>query len=885
MRVMVRRHRFGTVRAALFGIREVAHLAFGSIRARWARSVSTPPTASIGPTSGMSMRYPFFRPQAAFARLFKARGYSALVALTLALGIGATTTIYSLVEGILADPLEFPASEELAYIWSARPWLDEAEGLIADIQLRDLQENATSFSGMAGFAIVSGRILGAQRPVHTDVGRVSHNFFDVLGVEPMLGREFVEGEDQVGAPWVAVLSHDFWVSEMGADPDVVGQELVVGFPPMEVIGVLPPDFRFPLPPALGPYNEPDIWIPFWHTYSEEGRVVGSSLGEAVVARLAPGVTREEASAELAVLGDREDVEYFESRGFRYWLEAIEENAVRQVRPFLLLLAIGAGLLLLVAVANTATLVLGRGQRRLGEFALRRSLGASVSRLVGESVFDTALLGVVGGAIGLLLAVLAKDLILALMPGDLSTLGPVPIDLQVLGFAVATALVAGLVAGVVPLLQLRRADPGRTLRSEGRVGAGRSRESGRTRGALVVAQVALSVMLLAGSVLLLRTFAQLQSADPGFDRDGALTFSVYLMNDFPTKTDQVAFFDQLTDLLEALPGVERVGGTSALPLSDGTARLPVSRVATPVTVDPESLFLEDDVFVDGRDLGLTDEDPWMMADLNTAQPGYLEAAGIEIVEGRTFSRSDGIDASHVTVVDESLAVSLFDGESPIGHTLWVAGTPREVVGVARRVPVRDLRENAGPQAYLPYAQVRAGRVSMVVRTEGHPNALAETIRDEVAVLNPLVPIADVESVDAILREATAGERFAAILIGVFAVTALTLTGLGVYGVLAFSVGARSREIALRMAVGSTSGRVTRMVVRDGLLLTGVGVAIGIAGVLAAAGAVESLIVGLESSDPIALLAATLVVLTVALTAAAVPAHRAASVDPSSALRDG
>ena len=859
--------------------KELAALTVGASRARWDPRYRSPRRGLAGGREGWT-RSVVTDVAYSLKGFKKSPGVATVIVLTLGLGIGANTAIFSVVNGVLLRPLPYDDPDELVYIWGQRDWLGESQTLLADVQLELIREKATLFEETAGLVMVSGRIQGGERPVHTDVARTSWNFFDMLGVRPILGRVFEEGEDQPDASWVAILDYDYWMRAFGGDPDVIGKKLVVGFPEMEVIGVLPKDFSYGIPTALGPYGKPDVWIPQWHTYGPDGRARGGN--ETVLARLRDGVTLEQVEAELSALGAAEDSEFYGGRGFTFRAEPVRHDLTEGVRPALLVLIGAVGLVLLIAAANIATLVLVRTQARRGELALRHSLGASRLRIARQLLTENVVLAMIGGALGLVLSLWGTDALLAIAPLELPRADEVGLDWRVLGFTAAVSLLAGLLAGVTPVIQSRRTDPADALRTQARTDTEHGGNH-RLRNGLVVVQIALSIVLLSGAGLLVRTFLRVQSEDPGFQAEGTLTFSVYLMQEYNSLDLQIPFYNTLRAELSAIPGVAHVSGTSALPLSAGAAQVPASLFARPNGATPDGFFLVDGVTLMADDLEGTEGETWGMVDLNTAHPGYFETVGIDLLAGRGFTENDDYRESFRTVVDEKLAERFWGVQDAIGQRLWIVGAWREVVGVVRHARMYEYHTDNRPQAYLPYGQVRSGRVSMVVRTTGEPLSLVPAIRAVIERQDANVPIADIRTMETIVRDSTAQQRFSMTLMTLFAVAAILLAALGVYGVLSFAVGRRRKEIAVRMALGSSHQEVAGLVVGEGMRLATLGGSLGILGGLAFGRIVKSLLFGVTPNDPLSFVLAGLTAGLVAFFAAWIPARRATSVDPASALR--
>ncbi len=816
--------------------------------------------------------------------LFAIRGFrkqplfSVVVVATFALGISINTAVFSLVDGVLLRPLAYEEPEELVMIWDRFEWLGGERTWVHDLQVRDLRANTTRFEEFAAMGMVSGRILGGDRPVHTDVARVSVNFFDMLGVQPVLGRSFREGEDVWRSPWVVMLSHDYWTREFGQDPNVIGRKLVVGYPEMEVVGVLPEDFDYRMYEAVGQRTGADLWIPHMIDYGWwETPIPGA--GVAVLARLKDGVSLEEARTELAQLARQHDEKFFENSGFRFEIVALYDDIVNGVKSALFVLIGAVVLVLLIATANITTLLLARTQKRTGELAVRSSLGASRLRLARLLLTENLTLATVGGGLGILLAMVGVDTLVALAPPELPRTDNIQVDGRVLGFSILVTLVAGALSALAPIWLAGRHGPAGSLLDSGRSRMTNVR-SQRIRDGLVVAEFALSTILLAGAGLMVRSFVSLTSVDTGFESESRLTFSVYLMDDYEGVEPRYGFFTELQDRIEALPGVLNVGSTSALPLS-ATGYGPVFGSRQDFSINQNGVY-------PGQGIepppGIVTTDDWTVAAFNTALPGYVDASGINLKWGREFRDSDDLNNVSVVMIDEQLASDFFSGRNPVGDGIWVLDEWRTVVGVVGTAQHVAYGSPARPQVYFPYGQVESGRVSVVVTTSGDPLALMPAIREQVAGINPLVPVADVRTMKSIVDESLAGRKFIMMLMTAFAVCAIVLAAIGIFGVLSFLVSQRRREIAVRIAVGAGAGSVARLVVLRGVGLAVFGSGIGLALSLGLSRGVESMLYDVTPRDPVSFALAFVSVLVVGVLATWTPARRAVSVDPATILRE-
>jgi putative ABC transport system permease protein len=806
---------------------------------------------------------------------WRAPVYTAVIVLTLALGIGANTAIFSVVNEVLLSGVPYHDPDRLVLIWNRFDSLENERNWVHDLQVRDLRDQATVFEGIAAMQMVSGRILGGDRPIHTDVARVSSSFFELLGVEPLLGRTFREGEDVWASPWVVLITHEYWTREFAQDPDIVGKKIRVGWPMMEIIGVLPRDFDYRMYETPDHRVRPELWIPHQIDYGWWERAIPGN-GVAVLARLREGVPDTQARQDLERVAGAQDRRFFDSAGLRFDMVPLETDLVKDVRPAILLLVGAVAFVLLIAMANIATLVLARTQVRQGELAIRHSLGASSARVMRQVLTENIALALAGGLLGLEFALLGTRLLVELAPVELPWLADIGVDVRVLAFTLVLTVVTGLISGLAPAWQARRVDPVRALKELGRPGS-ETRRVRRLRGALITLQFALSLVLVAGAGLLIRSFNRLVDVDPGFRPENTLTFSVYLMEEYEDTSKSNAFYAELLEHLRELPEVAAVGGASALPLS-APAYGPIFRTEPAFQVN---LFLLPGHGLEPEPL-LRDRDAWVLSDLNAALPGYFEAAGISLVDGREFTDADGAGAVPVVVVDEQLAGTLWPGEDAVGREVWALDGWRTVVGVARHTHHHAYGRVGRPQLYFPHAQVRSGRVSMVVRTTGDPASLVQAIRQRVDRVDPQVPIGDIRPLDELVQEAFAQPRFLMTLMSIFAAAAALLAAVGIYGILSFAVSRRRREIAVRMSIGARPRDVAWQVIGQGVGLAAAGSVLGLVAVLAMGRLMESLIYGIQPYDPFTLVAAALGVLGLALTACWIPARRAASVDPLSVL---
>jgi putative ABC transport system permease protein len=795
-------------------------------------------------------------------------GPAAAAAFCLALGVGAATTVWSAVQAVLLDPLPLPGSERLALVWSRSD--EDAESWLSVPEIDDLRAGSGAFSGVAAlrdwsFHLTGGPGGAGAEPEEVPALAVSSDLFPLLDVEPVLGRVFRVEEDRPGARRVAVLGHDLWRRRFGGDPAILGRAVLLDREPHVVVGVLPAGFRL-LPPSSVFPERVDVWVPLGATLPADGPLLQRDVRHLhALARLAPGATLERANADLARLAaglKRDHPAAYQAPGWGLAVVPFHEQIVRGVRPALLALAVAVGLLLLAASVNLAGLLLARTAGRSRELAVRAALGASRGRLARHLLAETLLLGFAGAAGGLLIAAFGVDL-LAAAPAGVPRLDEIRLDGRVLAAGLALGLFAALLAGPLPAAAAARAA---LPAGQGDVSAGSHR--GRARRLLAAGEIALALVLLAGTGLLLRSFLTLHQVPLGFEPEGVLTARLPLSAaDLPDGDARNALLDRLLPRLASLPGVQAVGAVTQLPLSGAVLG---SRFANERGDESD-------------------------ADFRHATPGYLPALGIRLLRGRGFTGADREDAPLVAVVDETLAARLWPRQDPIGRQLtWLRAEdrPLTVVGVAAAVHHTGPGAAAEPTVYRPYAQdPRAGSLYLIFRTigghrgrgiQGNPAALAGPLRDTLRQIAPQQPLADVRPMSERAAAALAPPRFHALLTGLFAATALALAAVGVYGVIAHGVTRRRREIGVRLALGAPRRRVLAGVLAEGLALAALGLAVGLPAALAAGRLLQSQLFGVSASDPWTLTAAALALALTAAAAAWLPARRAAAVDPASAL---
>lgn len=797
--------------------------------------------------------------------LIKNPGFTAVALGTLTLGIGATTAVFGVVNATLLRPLPYPDADRLVRIQEEHPMNRgrEMPAFMTSDTLEAWRENPQAIDQIAGYTGRSFTYQDESEPVRVRGAAVSPALFPLLRATAWLGRVFTEDEEASAAQPVAVLSYARWQTRHDADPRVLGRLITLDDVSYSVIGVMPEGFYFP-------DRETEIWIPLTLTTPQQRPGQRFIIAFSGLARLKDGVSLAQAEAEGQIIVGRQAPLAPGMAAPTLRLVGFHDEMVGDVRPALLALMAAVGFVLLIATANLANLLLARGAARQRELAVRAAIGAGRGRLIRQLVTESVALSVIGGGLGLAAAYWILGVLPSFAPAGIPGLGEAGIDATVLAFALAASVGAGVLFGTVPALQASRFDLVRAL-NEGaaQMGGGfRFRRGNRTRSVLVVAEVALALMLLVGAGLLVRSFVTLATVDPGFDPTNVLTVELNLPRpQYSDLTAANALFDQVLERTAGRPGVEAVGLVSSLPLTPG-----------------ESLI---GFRIQGQ-AAPTSREEMTAARPQLVSPGYLDAMGLRLVAGRFVTDQDTDSSPRVFVVNEAFASAYFPGEEVVGQRLNLGrGEPTEIVGVVGDVHHRGLDSRPQPELYFSYRQSLSGqgapRASIVARTTGDPLALVPFLRQDILDLNPSLPIDNVMTMEARLSSSVAQPRFYALVLGVFAAGALALAMVGIYGVLAYTVSRRSREIGLRMALGADGGRIRNLVIRQGALLVGVGVAFGLAGALVTTRALESLLFGVTTLDLPTLIAVPVVLVTVAIVACYLPVRRATRVNPMDALR--
>jgi putative ABC transport system permease protein len=794
--------------------------------------------------------------------LLRSPAFAAATVVVLALGIGAVTVVFTIANGVLLQPLPYAASERLGIVWHDLGEGAQSLPALNALDYRDYRARSRLFED---FTVAAGRqrILGDPRgePSLVQVGLVASHFFSFFGVSPVLGRHFTAEEDVAGGPRVVLVSHDFWQGYLGADPGAVGRKLDLDGEPHEVVGVLPPGFRLLLPPEAFRLRDAALWVPIQLDWAE--LPPRNFTGQTAFGRLRPGVTFAEAQHEMDQMAAelRREHPVHAAASLRARIVPLHFDVVKRARPGLALLGGATALVLLVACANVVSLALVRGHRRQRELRVRAALGAGRWGLARMALVESLLLSAAGTVLGVVIANAALRLVQVTAANSLPRLQAVAVDARVLAFAAAACAAVGLLSGLLPALAAARADVAAPL-AEGAYSS-ESRRQGRLRSLLIAGEIALSLVLLVGLGLLARSFVALQQVRPGFEPEHVLSLRLSLPpQPYSDDARRLAFHDALRARILALPGVTHVGTIHQLPLTG-------SGILQPYAYDEETARNWESVTADHR----------------FVTPGWFDSVGARIVRGRDFERADLEGDRRVLVIDETLAARAFAGREAVGQRLQVESNDHEspyaeVVGVVAHVHLHDLTRAVLPQIYEPRMWLQT---SVTVRSAGDPDPMAPLVRREIRALEPSAAIEQVTPLATLVKAATSSARLNLVLMGVFGCLALVLTAVGLYGVVSYSVSRRTRELGVRLALGSSPRGIRRLVLGQGLRLVAASLAVGLAGAVALAGSLRALLVGIAPWDPVTYAAATALLGAVALFACWVPARRASRMSPVSALR--
>lgn len=791
--------------------------------------------------------------------LVKQRGFTLIAVITLALGIGANTAIFSVVNSVLLRPLPYKYPDRLMMIRETKlPQFSEFA--VSPANFLDWQKQTTVFEHLVGTRPASLNLTGTGDPEQLRGMTISADFCAMLGIRPQIGREFLPEEGQPEHSNVAILSHGLWQRRFGGDPGIINQTISLNNQSYTIVGVMPPNFYFL-------ERDYDLWTPLAFTAEQAQNRGGHNISR-VIGQIKPGVTVEQARTELSTLAQQLATTYPIIEGWNIKLLPLLESTVSRIKPALLVLLGAVAFVLLIACANVANLLLARATGRQKEIAIRTALGAGRWRIIRQLLTESVLLSILGGVLGLLLANWSLSILMKFVPQNLPRMNDVALDSRVFIFAAAITLLTGIIFGLVPALQASKPNLNDVMKDGGRG----STEGGHrqvVRNALVVLEVTAALVVLVGAGLMIKTFIRLQQVDTGFNPDHALTVAVSLSPAKYPESQRVAFFQQLIEKVKPLPGVQSVGVTSLMPFSErdsvgsfviqGRPPLPQG------TIQPTNYF--------------------------AVNPEYFTAMGIPLLRGRFFTEQDSANTAAVAIVNETMVRKLFPNEDPIGKHITFDNPDKnptwiEIVGVVGDIKHYALDREASMQTYWPYTQDTNANMTLVARTSGDPTSMASAIRSQVLSIDKEQPVSAINTLDKMVSTSIAQQQFSMLLFGVFAMVAMALASIGIYGVLSYSVTQRKHEIGIRLALGAQASDVLRMIIGQGLLLAGVGIVCGVAVALTLAKLTTSfsgLLYGVQATDPQIFAGIAILLIFVALLACYLPARRATKVDPMVAMR--
>lgn len=807
--------------------------------------------------------------------LIKRPGFTSVAVIVLALGIGANTAIFSVVNSVLLRPLQYQNPDELVKVRTTNLSRGLNDFGISMPDFREWRTRNRVFDQIAAFSIESYNISSGTQPERVDGAMVSANLFPLLGVNPIQGRSFFNEEETFGNHRVALISHSLWQNRFSSDPNLIGQAITINSEKFVVIGILPQGFNYPS-------RNVQVWTPLSIPQDHENNTRGN-YWLSVIGRLKSGVTIEQASADMTSVAEQIEKEVDGIKGIGVRIVSLREDTVGDVETGLWVLLAAVGFVLLIACANVANLMLVRAAARQKEIAIRLSLGATRSRIVQQLLTESMLTGLVGGGLGLTLALWGVDALVKLSPDNLPRLSEVTVDSSVFIFTFVLSLATGAIFGIIPAIQASKADINSVLK-DGSRGSAAAGHSNRARASLVIVEVAMSLVLLIGAGLMINSFIRLTQIDPGFKSENILTMFVALPETrYPIEQPDArrAFFEQLEEKVKTLPGVESVAQTTGLPMTGvGWGKM--------FTVEgrPAPSSLEQIPIIEYRQ---TNTD-------------YFQTLSIPLIQGRYFNQQDTRDSFPVAIINETLARQHFPNEDPIGKVV-VPGPPEEmipagilppgfrfvrftVVGVVKDVKYFGLTAQIRPELYSLHNQDKSGPFNsmfLAIRTSSEPTALTAAVRAQVMSIDREQSVSDVTTLSALVAASVAQSRFSALLLGMFAMIALILASVGIYGVISYSIAQRTQEIGIRMALGASTGDILRMIIRQGMTFTIIGIGIGLISALALTQLMASLLYGITATDPVTFAAITLLLALVAFLACYIPAKRATRVDPMSALR--
>jgi putative ABC transport system permease protein len=788
--------------------------------------------------------------------LAKKPGFTAVAVFTLALGIGANSAIFSVVNGVLLRPMPLEDPDRLIKIWESLP--SGGYGTASAPNLKDWREQNTVFNGVAAYTLSSLNLRGQDSPERLSGAAVSSNFFDVVGVRPRLGRAFQAGEDEAGRNHVALLSHRLWQRAFGGDAGVVGKDVLLNGESYTVVGVMPPEFRFPS-------RLIEVWVPLVIPPDQVNNRGNHWMF--TLARLKPEAGFEQAREQMGVIAKRIEQQYPDSQAGRsVFLIPLQEETVQGIRPALRALMFAVGFVLLIACANVANLLLARATSRRREIAVRTALGAGRLRLVRQLLTESLLLAAAGGALGLAMAKWGVEALLVMAQNFLPRSNEVGLDWRVATFTAALSLLTGVFFGLIPALQSSRVDLQSALKDG--AGAGGGAQNNWLRSALVVMEVAATLVLLIGAGLLIKSFIRLYETDLGFKAEKVLTMSLALpLAKYPDVQAAAAFHQKLVDRVASLPGARAAGVINYLPL--------------------QQWGFNGGIAIDGQ--GPYEPGRGPLAEFRAISPDYFRTMGVPLISGRSFTPQDQSNSAPVVIVNQALAQRYLSGQDPIGKRIRSVGNNwRTVVGVVGDVRQSGVTQLARAEVFVPVTQAiwtsLTQTMSLAVRAEAEPGALISAVRNAVKEIDPAQPVFNVKTMEAVVADSVSDRRLNMLLLGIFATVALTLAVTGIYSVMSYTVSQSTREIGVRMALGARPMDVLKLVAGQGMSLTFAGVVLGVAGAFGLTRLMATLLYGVTATDPLTFAIVSALLVIVALLACLLPARRATKVDPMVALRN-
>lgn len=790
--------------------------------------------------------------------LVKSPGFTAVAVIALALGIGANSAIFSTVNAVLLRPLPYSDPDRLVEIWEHRPLQNRERTVVSPAEFIAWREQAQSFEQMAAINYVLHNLIGNGEPEQIQSVQVSASFFPMLGVKPSAGRVFLEEEDQPDHNRVAIISYGLWQRRFAGDPDLINQQINLDGNKFTVVGIMPRDFQFP--------QLIDLWEPI--AFTPDARTNSGNHFLEIFGRVKPGVSIKQAQAEMTAIASGIEQAFPErNTGHQIRLVSLHEQIVGDSRTALLVLLGAVAFVLLIACANVANLLLARAAARHKEMAIRAALGASRWRIIRQLLAESLLLSAAGGALGLLLAWWGVDLLVALSPEGTPRLDEIKLDSAVFIFTLLISLATGVLFGLTPALQSSRPDLNEVLK-EGSRGSTEGARQGRVRSLLVVFEVALTLVLMVGAGLMLKSFYRLSQVDPGFNASNLMTMEINLPNaKYPKQPQVLAFYDRLIQQVETVPEVQAAAAVNVLPLSGSNS---------------SSTFT-----IEGQPPAPPGERP--NADRRNITNAYFRAMGMSVLQGRAFTANDTEKSTPVAIINETMARRFWPGQDVLGKRFKVGAPDRnnnpwlEIVGVVADIKHAGLDEEARQEMYLPITQSPARGMILVARTSTDPLDMASVLRNQVLAVDPDQPVGSVASMEQLRSRSLAPRRFSMLLLAVFAAVAIILATVGIYGVISYSVVQRTHEIGIRMALGAQTSDVLKQIIGKGMILVLIGVAVGITAAIGLTHLISKLLYGVSPTDATTYLVISLALAGVALGACFVPARRAARVDPLIALK--